>query len=63
MFEWKVFLGGMFLAAAALGSLMAVATPAIALPAVMAGRVGTVVEVLGSLVGGVLATLYTKRQR
>jgi predicted lysophospholipase L1 biosynthesis ABC-type transport system permease subunit len=63
MFEWKVFMGGMFVAAAALGSLMAVAVPALALPAVLAGRVGTAVELIGSVAGGVLATLYSKHQR
>lgn len=62
MFEWKVFLGGMFLAAAAIGTLVSVAAPTIALPALALGRAGSVVELGGSLIGGILAVLFSKRR-
>lgn len=59
MFQWKVFLGGMFVAAAAISTVGTfVASPAVAalaIPAAAAGRLGALAELIGSVAAGLLA--------
>jgi hypothetical protein len=66
MDHWKVFLGGAFLTAAALAALapmILTSLSAVFGGAVLAARVGGGLEVLASLLGGLLATRLSYRGR
>lgn len=51
----KTFLGGTFIGAAGLGALVSLIAPSLALPAAVALRAGTLLEIGGSLLVGAAA--------
>lgn len=62
MQDIRTFLGGAVLAAAALGLLLALAEPLLAVPAALLARVATGVEIIGSLVAGIAAVWSTHKR-
>ncbi len=66
MFHWRIFLGGVFLAAAALSTLGTLLGPMLAGvlgTAVVAGRTAPIIEILGSLAAGLAAERLSTKSR